>query len=236
MGDLLRGLVDVLQPPSPSPHSIANTQRQKTAEKEGEAQRAGPSVTAQSPISVALVTGASSGIGAEIARDLASRGHSLLLVARRQAQLEALAEELRSEQVQVWVHAQDLGITDAAESLESAVTELGLQVDILVNNAGFGIEGPFMEMEADRLRTMVQLNMTTLTELTLIFGRDMAERGGGAQPKFQKRRFLRDHARLWRPWARNRNSFILKSSVFLFANAVIRQSAIGASHLPHLCR
>ena len=64
----------------------------------------------------------------------------------------------------------------------------------------------------------------------------MAERGGGAQPKFPNRRFLRDHARLWRPWARNRNSIILKSYAFLFANTVIRQSAIAASHLPDLCR
>ena len=63
--------------------------------------------------------------------------------------------------------------------LHSAVAELGVQVNILINNAGFGIEGRFLEMELSRFRSMVQLNISTLTELTLLFGRDMVDHNEG---------------------------------------------------------
>ncbi|NUS02842.1 MAG: SDR family NAD(P)-dependent oxidoreductase, partial [Nonomuraea sp.] len=87
----------------------------------------------------ALVTGASSGIGAEFARRLAARGHDLVLVARSEAALEALAAELRRDHgVRAEVLPQDLSAPDAATRVADEVAARGLTVDLLVNNAGFG--------------------------------------------------------------------------------------------------
>lgn len=115
----------------------------------------------------ALVTGASSGIGAEFARLLAAQGYPLLLSARRADRLEALAEELRaSHQTEVRLLVADLSVPGAAEALWAEVEQLGLPISVLVNNAGFGDHGPFAESEWERMQAMIQLNITALTALT----------------------------------------------------------------------
>lgn len=114
-----------------------------------------------------LITGASSGIGAELARLLAAEQQTLVLVARRQEKLEALAAELKQKHgLTVHVLSADLEQPAAASRLLAQVTELGLSVDTLINNAGFGINAEFAEHTADRVTAMIQLNITALTELT----------------------------------------------------------------------
>lgn len=126
----------------------------------------------------ALVTGASSGIGLEIARELARRGHPLVLVARRLDRLEELGAELREAHgVEVRVLAQDLSEPDAAEALHAQLE--GAPVGVLVNNAGFGLQGRFVDMEPERLAQMLRLNVVALTELTWRFTREMQARGQG---------------------------------------------------------
>lgn len=126
----------------------------------------------------ALVTGASSGIGADIARRLAAQGYPLVLVARRRDRLEALQAELGAR-VKVVVLDADLGVPGASRQLFDRVRELGLDVDILVNNAGVGIGGRFLGMELPRISQMFQLNITALTELTQLFAVPMVARGRG---------------------------------------------------------
>lgn len=129
----------------------------------------------------ALVTGASSGIGADIARELAGRGAHLVLVARRRERLETLAAELRRDHgVQAEVLDADLAEPGAAAALFERVRAEGWTIGVLVNNAGFGAHGDFLEQDPGRLRSMIELNVTALTELTWHFARDMADRGEGA--------------------------------------------------------
>jgi short-subunit dehydrogenase len=122
----------------------------------------------------ALITGASSGIGEEFARQLAARGYELVLVARRQERLEALAKELPTT---AHVVVNDLG-ADAAK-LKGAVDELGVHVDLLVNNAGFGLRGRFAELPVERQAAMVRLNCEAVVVLTHHFLQPMLERGSG---------------------------------------------------------
>lgn len=126
----------------------------------------------------ALVTGASSGIGAEIARDLANRGYPLLLVARRAERLDALRAAL-CEQVEVVVLAQDLGEPGAARALFEAVKARGLQVEILVNNAGHGMQGRFLDMDMSAVEAMFRLNALALVQLTALFAPEMVRAGRG---------------------------------------------------------
>src|SRR5215213_8627151 len=107
------------------------------------------------PGSTALVTGASSGIGAEIARELARRGHGVTLVARREERLRALADELSG--VRAEVLACDLTDADARGALPERVRALGLEVEILVNNAGFGTGGAFHKSPAEDEVRQVEL-------------------------------------------------------------------------------
>lgn len=122
----------------------------------------------------ALVTGASSGIGEQFARQLAARGHDLVLVARRTDRLESLAEQVPT---QAHVVACDLA-TDAA-SLAGRVEELGVRVDLLVNNAGFGTSGPFVENDPAREAEEVRLNCEAIVTLCHAFLPAMIDRRRG---------------------------------------------------------
>jgi len=129
----------------------------------------------------ALVTGASSGLGAEFARQLAARGAHLILTARRKEQLDALAGELRAaHRVQVDVIAHDLGAPGAAAILCEAVDRLGHPVRHLINNAGFGSGGPFRASDGARQAEMVRLNCEALVTLSHHFlPRLLDARAGG---------------------------------------------------------
>lgn len=128
----------------------------------------------------ALVTGASSGLGVDFARQLAAAGTHLVLVARRLDRLEALADELRAAHgVTVVVLAMDLAVTDAPARLHAELTSRGIAVDILVNNAGYGLHGAFVDLPWDRERAMIELDIVTLVHLTKLFVRDMVARGRG---------------------------------------------------------
>lgn len=128
----------------------------------------------------ALVTGASSGIGREIARVHAARGGDLIVTARRAAPLEALRAELGAAHgVRVHVVPLDLGAPGGAEALIDRVDSLGLPVEVLVNNAGFGGRGVHVERAlADEL-AMIDLNVRALVALTHHYGGAMAARGAG---------------------------------------------------------
>ena len=133
-----------------------------------------------SPREVALVTGASSGIGADLARELAQRGFDLVLTARRVDRLEALRGELTTAHgVQVDVVPADLATPEGAASLIQRTEALGRPISFLANNAGFGVHGDLLDNDAERVRQMIQLNITALTELTWHFGRAMRGRGRG---------------------------------------------------------
>ncbi|RKZ08607.1 hypothetical protein DRQ32_08960 [bacterium] len=128
----------------------------------------------------ALVTGASSGIGADIARELARRGMNVVLVARRQDRLDELAIELRRDHsVQADTDACDLQDEGAAAALLQRTQARGRHIHVLVNNAGFGLHGNFIDQDTADLRQLIQVNVIALMELTHAFGKVMAEHDGG---------------------------------------------------------
>jgi short-subunit dehydrogenase len=129
----------------------------------------------------ALVTGASSGLGAEFARQLAERGYDVVVTARRRDRLEALAGEIRAKQgVEVLVVECDLGATTGPARTLAALEEKGIVPSLLVNNAGFGVHGLAVEQSVARQLAMIDLNVRALTELSLALGAKMAARGSGA--------------------------------------------------------
>ena len=129
----------------------------------------------------ALITGASSGIGAELARQLAARGYAVTLVARRRDRLVALARELEDEHgVRADVSACDLAAAAARGRLIGAVKRRGLAVEILVNNAGFGSGGRFHELDPEAELTMVRTNVEAVVHLCSKFVPRMVEAGRGA--------------------------------------------------------
>jgi short-subunit dehydrogenase len=127
----------------------------------------------------ALVTGASSGIGAAFARALARDGVSCVLTARREDRLRSLADELeKRHQVATRVVALDLGVPVGADRLAEAVSDL--EISILINNAGFGCAGRFEKQDRERMRAMVELNCMAPAVLTSILLPRMCQRGRGA--------------------------------------------------------
>jgi len=129
----------------------------------------------------ALVTGASSGLGSSFARQLAQRGANLVIVARREDRLKELAQDIeRQHRVKVTVLPQDLSKEGAAESLHAATEGANTAVDVLINNAGFGTQERFVDIPWERTREQIQLNITTVTEMTWRFLRSMAARRSGA--------------------------------------------------------
>jgi uncharacterized protein len=128
-----------------------------------------------------LITGASSGIGAELARGLAARGHGVTLVARREERLRALADELRDDHgVLAEVIAADVSTAEGRAGLQAAVAERRLDVEVLVNNAGFGSGGPFIELDGEREAEMVRTNVEAVVALSSAYLPAMVERGRGA--------------------------------------------------------
>lgn len=128
----------------------------------------------------ALITGASSGIGAEFARYHAEKGGDLILTARRKDALEALKRELEAEhKVAVHVFALDLGAEGGAQALYDQVKAAGLQVDVLINNAGFGGQGAHIDRRLDEELGMIDLNVKALVALTHLVVQDMVAKGGG---------------------------------------------------------
>lgn len=129
---------------------------------------------------VALVTGASSGIGLELARVAAARGFDLVLVARTESALRRLAEELeRDHGAAAHVIPTDLSDPGGAASVAEAVARLGLEVEVLVNNAGYGLYGDFLDTDLAVERDMVAVNVTAPTDLAKRFAGPMVERGHG---------------------------------------------------------
>ncbi|MCB1030031.1 MAG: SDR family oxidoreductase [Acidimicrobiales bacterium] len=128
----------------------------------------------------ALVTGASSGIGVELARQLAARGHGVTLVARRADKLEELATELRSVGVRAEVIGADLSDRSQRAELPERVGELDLNVSILANNAGLSTFGSVASADPDAEMNMVEVNVTALVDLTTRFLPAMVQRGSGA--------------------------------------------------------
>jgi short-subunit dehydrogenase len=125
------------------------------------------------------VTGASSGIGADLARELASDGHDLVLAARTVAPMENLAAELRAHGAGSVVIAADLSQPGGAAALVSTIEARGLTVDVLVNNAGLGAVGRFDQADPLRIGEMLQVNVVALTELTRLLLPDMVARRHG---------------------------------------------------------
>ena len=124
---------------------------------------------------VALITGASAGLGAEFARQLSKRGYALVLAARRKERLDELARELGN--------ARGIGIDlsrkDAASKLLAEMSSNGEIVELLINNAGFGLIGRFAELDATRERQMIDLNVGTLSDLCRSVAPQMIERKSG---------------------------------------------------------
>lgn len=128
----------------------------------------------------ALVTGASMGIGADLARLLAARGYDLVLVARSRERLEALAQELAGAYgVEVRVEAVDLTDAIARHALADDLHHDNVVVDVLINNAGFGSNGSFIALPRDRELGQIDLNISALVDLTHRFLGPMVQRGSG---------------------------------------------------------
>jgi uncharacterized protein len=129
---------------------------------------------------VTLITGASAGIGTELARVFAANGHELVLVARREDRLIALADEIAAAgRPRPTVLALDLERHDAAARIAAELTTRGLEPANVVNNAGFGLAGAAAELDRDEQLGMIDLNIRTLTELSLAFVDSLARHKGG---------------------------------------------------------
>jgi short-subunit dehydrogenase len=129
---------------------------------------------------LALITGASGGIGEALAHSFARGGHDVALVARSADKLEAVAEAVRRHGVVAHVLPLDLFEADAGARLETMLADQGMTTDVLVNNAGFGFTGPVLAQPLDDQLRMIDLNCRVLTELSWRFGRPMqARRRGG---------------------------------------------------------
>ncbi len=128
----------------------------------------------------ALITGASSGLGVDFARQLAAMGVNLILVARRVDKLEAVKTEIKNTYaVDVNLFPCDLTALNAVNDLYDAVKKAGLTVDILINNAGFGAYGMFVDLPWEKEKNMLNLDIVVLTEMTKVFVKDMIDRKDG---------------------------------------------------------
>jgi hypothetical protein len=127
-----------------------------------------------------LITGASSGLGKELAKEFSSKSYNLFLIARNEERLNELANSLiKDHGIKVHVLSMDLALHDSAENLFNYCHTHGLNIDILVNNAGFGYWGKFIEQSPENLLEMLNLMVITTSKLTQLFARQMQSRGAG---------------------------------------------------------
>ncbi len=127
-----------------------------------------------------LITGASSGLGMELAKLFAADGSDLVLVARREERLNELAQQLKSEHgIEVHVLPKDLSKKTAPKEIFSHLNKEKVQIDVVVNNAGFGNKGHIAELDTDLQLDMIQVNLVALTHLTRLFLPGIIERGHG---------------------------------------------------------
>jgi len=176
---------------------------------------------------LALVTGASSGIGTEIARQLARSGHDLVLTARRVAPMEALAAELHAAGAAVTVIGADLAKPGAATALVQDLAARGLAIDVLINNAGLGAAGRFDRQDETRVSEMLQVNIVALTELTRLLLPPMVARGRG-------RIMLVASVAAFQPGPRMAVYFASKAYVLSFGEALayeLRKTGVGVTVL-----
>jgi uncharacterized protein len=129
---------------------------------------------------VALITGASSGIGRELAKVHASKGGDLVIVARREERLNELKDELESNHgCHVAVLVKDLSVPESRKEIFDYTESKGIEVDYLINNAGFGALGPYHEQDWQRYQNMIEVNITALSELTWLYLKPMTKRNSG---------------------------------------------------------
>lgn len=131
-------------------------------------------------MATALITGASNGIGLELATIHAAKGGDLVLVARSTSRLEELKSKLEKQyKIQVHTIVKDLSAENAAKEVYDETTSRKIQIDYLINNAGFGDFGMFLSNDWKKEKDMISLNITTLTHFTKLYLKDMVERGNG---------------------------------------------------------
>ncbi|HRI01448.1 MAG TPA: SDR family oxidoreductase [Saprospiraceae bacterium] len=131
-------------------------------------------------MATALITGASSGIGLELAKVHASKGGDLVLVARNKSKLDELKTEIEKQyKVSVYAIGKDLSAKNSAQEVYEETINQRIQIDYLINNAGFGDYGMFTDTDWNKEEQMINLNITTLTQFTKLFLREMGKRGNG---------------------------------------------------------
>ena len=128
----------------------------------------------------ALITGASSGIGLELAKIHASKGGNLVLVARSKSKLDELKNELeKNHGISVYIIGKDLSLPNSATEVYAEIKQQNITVDYLINNAGFGDSGLFFDSLWEKQEQMINLNINTLTHFTRLFLKDMVDRKSG---------------------------------------------------------
>jgi uncharacterized protein len=131
-------------------------------------------------MTTALITGASNGIGLELAKVHASKGDNLVLVARNKSKLDELKSELESKyKIKVYTIGKDLSADNVAKDVYDETTKQKIEIDYLINNAGFGDFGMFVETDWNKELQMINLNITTLTQFTKLYLQDMVKRKSG---------------------------------------------------------
>ena len=129
---------------------------------------------------VALISGASTGIGRELAHIHAEKGGDLVIIARSKDKLEALKKELEAKHnIKVIVIAKDLGLPESPKEIYDEIKKAGIEIEILINNAGFGGVGVFHELNYEQHMAMINLNVTSLTAMTRLFLPDFIARNSG---------------------------------------------------------
>jgi len=177
---------------------------------------------------IVLITGASSGIGAALAKVFAAHGHELALVARRGDRLEALADEIAAtERPRPTVFTADLERRDGASAIAAELSSRGLEPAIVVNNAGFGLRGEAATLSRDEQLAMIDLNVRALTELSLMFVDSVARHRGGILNVASLAAFL--------PGPGMAVYYASKAYVLSFSEALHRELSGSGVHVTALC-